>query len=201
MRKTGRISSWKSDKGFGFIAPATGGKELFVHIKALGGSRAPAISSEVSYEEAFDAQGRTRAERVVMVGGGLTPRPALKALGLASVFLATLTGLTVFGLIPLSLLYLYLGMSVLTFLAYSWDKSAAQRGAWRTKENTLHLFSLLGGWPGALYAQQLLRHKSSKQSFRIAYWLTVLLNIAGLAYLLSSHGRWLLHLIADIIPS
>lgn len=200
MRKTGRISSWKSDKGFGFIAPAAGGKELFVHIKALGGSRAPAIGSEVSYEEAFDAQGRARAERVVIVGSVITPSSALKALGAASVFLATLTGMTVFGLIPLPLLYLYLGMSVLTFIAYALDKSAAQQGAWRTAENTLHLFSLFGGWPGALYAQQLLRHKSSKKSFRFAYWLTVLLNIAGLGYLLSSHGRWLLHLIADIMP-
>ncbi|MFP5462920.1 MAG: DUF1294 domain-containing protein, partial [Gammaproteobacteria bacterium] len=35
------------------------------------------------------------------------------------------------------------------------------------------------GWPGALLAQQLLRHKTSKQSFLFGYWTTVLLNVAG----------------------
>ena len=36
---------------------------------------------------------------------------------------------------------------------------------------------LLCGWPGALLAQKGLRHKSSKQSFRSAFWITVLLNL------------------------
>ena len=39
------------------------------------------------------------------------------------------------------------------FLAYGHDKSATVRDAWRVKENTLHPFALLGGWPGALAAQ------------------------------------------------
>ena len=73
----------------------------------------------------------------------------------------------------------YAGASVLTFLTYAFDKSAARRGAWRTPESTLHLLDLAGGWPGALLAQQLLRHKSSKQSFVAVFWLTVMANITA----------------------
>ena len=70
----------------------------------------------------------------------------------------------------------YLAVSVLTFILYAVDKSAAKNGSWRTSENTLHLFSLIGGWPGGLIAQQILRHKSKKKSFRDVFWGTALLN-------------------------
>ena len=70
-----------------------------------------------------------------------------------------------------------------TYLAYAGDKRAAQSGAWRTPEQTLHLLALLGGWPAAWWAQQWLRHKSSKQEFRVVYWATVLLHCAGLGVL------------------
>lgn len=42
----------------------------------------------------------------------------------------------------------------------------AERGRWRTPENTLHVAELLGGWPGALVAQQLFRHKTRKISYQ-----------------------------------
>lgn len=72
----------------------------------------------------------------------------------------------------------YLLLSLLCFVIYALDKAAAKAGRWRTPENTLHLLALLGGWPGALLAQQWLRHKSSKLAFRIVFWMTVVLNIA-----------------------
>jgi uncharacterized membrane protein YsdA (DUF1294 family) len=72
-----------------------------------------------------------------------------------------------------------LGLSLLTFLAYAVDKSAAINGRWRTREKTLHLLSVAGGWPGALLAQQLLRHKCSKPSFVAVFWITVAANAAG----------------------
>ncbi|WJG09423.1 DUF1294 domain-containing protein [Aliiglaciecola sp. LCG003] len=76
----------------------------------------------------------------------------------------------------------YIGISLVTFLAYLIDKSAAQEGRWRTKESTLHLFALLGGWPGALVAQNWLRHKSKKTSFRLVFCCTVVLNCSGLGW-------------------
>ncbi|WP_417910014.1 DUF1294 domain-containing protein [Candidatus Electronema sp. PJ] len=78
----------------------------------------------------------------------------------------------------------YLLISLLTFVIYAKDKSAAAKGSWRIPENTLHFLALIGGWPGALLAQQVLRHKSKKQPFRFVFYLTVLLNCGLLVCLL-----------------
>ena len=67
--------------------------------------------------------------------------------------------------------------SLVTFIVYALDKSAAKRGRRRVRERTLHLLSLLGGWPGALAAQRVLRHKCSKGRFLVVFWLTVVLNV------------------------
>jgi uncharacterized membrane protein YsdA (DUF1294 family) len=63
------------------------------------------------------------------------------------------------------------------------DKSAARRDRWRTRESTLHLLGAIGGWPGALAAQQLLRHKSAKPSFQGVFWLTVVANVGAVGWL------------------
>ncbi|WCM90742.1 DUF1294 domain-containing protein [Acidovorax sp. NCPPB 3576] len=73
------------------------------------------------------------------------------------------------------------GVNLVTFAVYASDKAAARSGGWRTSEQRLHLLALLGGWPAAWWAQQWLRHKSSKASFRAVYWVTVVANCAGLA--------------------
>ena len=67
------------------------------------------------------------------------------------------------------------------------------------QERTLHLFSLLGGWPGALAAQRLFRHKSSKASFQTTYWITVALNCAALGWLLSPYGAQTLEMVIGAI--
>ena len=67
---------------------------------------------------------------------------------------------------------------------YGFDKSAAQRGRQRTPENTLHIVALLGGWPGALLAQDLFRHKSSKAEVQWMFWTTVVVNCGALVWLL-----------------
>ena len=85
--------------------------------------------------------------------------------------------------LPVWLLGAMAALNLVTFLSYALDKSAAQRGGWRTSEKQLHLLALLGGWPAAWWAQQWLRHKSRKQEFRTVYWATVLLHCAGLATL------------------
>ena len=84
------------------------------------------------------------------------------------------------------LLMAYLAMSVITYLAYASDKSAARRSKRRTPEKTLHLLALCCGWPGALLAQRRLRHKSSKPSFLAVFWLTVVVNLMAVAWLLGA---------------
>jgi len=78
---------------------------------------------------------------------------------------------------------LYAGASVVCFIFYAIDKSAAKAGRWRTPESTLLLLGLCCGWPGAILAQQWLRHKSSKTSFQLAFWLTVAVNLAAFGWL------------------
>lgn len=77
----------------------------------------------------------------------------------------------------------FAGLSALTFLAYAIDKTRASRGLWRIPENQLHLLSLAGGWPGALAAQQLLRHKNAKTEFQSVFWASVAGHVSGVLWL------------------
>ena len=92
------------------------------------------------------------------------------------------------GKLPLIVVGLYIVMSFIAYIAYAIDKSAAQNGRWRTQERNLHIFSLIGGWPGAFLAQTKLRHKSSKEEFKSIYWVTVFLNLGGLFWLHTENG-------------
>ncbi|WP_394128700.1 DUF1294 domain-containing protein [Vibrio hepatarius] len=83
---------------------------------------------------------------------------------------------------------IYLLMSFVTFVTYAIDKRAAVKGQWRTSENTLHLMSLFFGWPGALVAQQTLRHKSQKQPFKAILWITIIMNTMLFSWTLTPSG-------------
>ena len=98
---------------------------------------------------------------------------------------------------PVQLLYFYLAASTLTFLVYAKDKSAAQTGRWRSKESTLHTLALFGGWPGALIAQQALRHKSRKLSFQMGFWLTVMVNCGAFGWLFTQEGAAFLRMVIE----
>ncbi len=88
--------------------------------------------------------------------------------------------------VPFQVGLVYLGASLVCFMAYAFDKSAARAGRWRTSEQSLLVLGLVGGWPGAIAAQQLLRHKTAKPSFQTAFWATVLLNVAAFVALATS---------------
>lgn len=92
------------------------------------------------------------------------------ALPLAGSMLMWLQGIS---LIPLSA---YGIVSVLAFFLYWSDKRKARTERWRTPENVLHAVELAGGWPGALVAQQLFRHKTRKVSYQVLFWAIVLLH-------------------------
>jgi uncharacterized membrane protein YsdA (DUF1294 family)/cold shock CspA family protein len=193
MRTKGKLTSWNEEKGFGFITPMGKGKQTFIHITAFSNrNRRPEVGQMVTYELSSDKQGRPRAIKATLTGDRL-PEKAKRSNGLLSIVVAVcfliIVGISVLSArIPLHILALYVAASLLTFIMYAWDKSAAKSGEWRTQESTLHLMSLAGGWPGALIAQQKLRHKTKKQSFRLVFWVTVLLNCGAFVWLFTQNG-------------
>jgi uncharacterized membrane protein YsdA (DUF1294 family)/cold shock CspA family protein len=193
MRYQGRITTWKDDKGFGFITPNGGGQQVFVHISSFSNrQRRPEGNEIVTYELKVDVKGRAQANTVAFVGEQPTPSSLPGRSNIPPIFavcfLVFVVVAVVAGRLPIAVLALYVVASLVAFFAYAFDKSAALRNQWRTQESTLHLFALLGGWPGALAAQRLLRHKSAKASFQAAFWVTVVLNCGALGWLLSPSG-------------
>ena len=70
MRFQGRVSEWKDDRGFGFIAPNGGGSRLFLHISSFSDrQRRPAVGDLVTYEVSTDGKGRPQATAACFIGG------------------------------------------------------------------------------------------------------------------------------------
>lgn len=122
-----------------------------------------------------DASGRNSPGRN---SGGQIQNPRLKLLVFAVVCALPLTGSLLYWLRGISLIPLaaYGIVSVLAFFLYWSDKRKARTDRWRTPENVLHAVELAGGWPGALLAQQVFRHKTRKLSFQLLFWMIVLLH-------------------------
>jgi uncharacterized membrane protein YsdA (DUF1294 family) len=114
---------------------------------------------------------------------GREPGPAVQRLRLKLVVFALVCALPLFGALLLGLravswvpLTAYGLVSMVTFLLYWSDKRKARADAWRIPENVLHAVELAGGWPGALLAQQVFRHKTRKVPFQVVFWFIVLLH-------------------------
>ncbi|WP_063651476.1 DUF1294 domain-containing protein [Aliivibrio fischeri] len=181
----GRVVEWNDSKGYGFISALNGGLKVFLHISTLKNkNHRPKVGDEVSFDINEEIKGRFNANNVSIAGVNTIPSTIMFCfiyLVLASVALVMFNGEKMF-------LVLYLGMSLLTYAMYAVDKNAAKKGNWRTPENTLHVLSLLGGWPGALFAQNQFRHKSKKQPFKTILWITIFMNIGAFAWTFTSSG-------------
>ena len=204
MRHQGKISYWKDEQGFGFISPNVRAKQVFVHIKSFSNrQRRPQLNEIVTYVLNTDVKGRVFADDVVLIHKQVTQRDFSAydnfLLALALVFILLLFLAVQSSILPSYVLGLFFVLSMVTFGAYAMDKSAARKGRWRTKEKTLHFFALFGGWPGAIVAQRLLRHKSKKLSFQIYFWLTVAFNFVALGWLSTISGYKFFHVVAGLI--
>jgi uncharacterized membrane protein YsdA (DUF1294 family)/cold shock CspA family protein len=191
MRYKGILIKWHADKAFGFIKPKAGGADIFIHKSALSNKKqTPQINDIITFSITQDKNGKYCASDAAFLGEKLIFKKKKKSrhfsIYLSFLFLIAITVAHFIGQFPPQLLFGYWCVSATTYLIYMFDKSRAQRGAWRIQENTLHLFAFIGGWPGAAIAQQLLRHKSQKIKFRKVFWLTVIINVGCLIWLLST---------------
>ena len=195
MELRGKLKNWNDQKGFGFIVPEQGGPDVFAHISAMRGDCRPAAGDQVLYVDGRDAIRRRpqlqqtrptalRAEKQLPAQRTqLSSSGSIRQLRVKLLIFLGLCALPLFGSLQVLLnqhallpLLAYVLASVLAFLLYWYDKQSAQKGRWRTQENTLHLCELAGGWPGALLAQQVFRHKTRKTSYQLLFWGIVLLH-------------------------
>jgi uncharacterized membrane protein YsdA (DUF1294 family)/cold shock CspA family protein len=190
MRFAGRITDWNDGKGFGFVMPNGGGDRAFVHVNEFRrGARRPATGDLISYLPVKDAQGRLQAREIRHAGEKAPVRRERSRMPRAVIGAAALVAVVAgaaLGKMPVFMAGAYLALGLVSYLLYFFDKMAAERGGQRTPENTLHLFDLLGGWAGALIAQQQFRHKTIKQPFQAIFWATVAVNVVAAWWLLHS---------------
>ena len=196
----GVIDRFETERGFGFIR--CDGRSVFFHVRDFRGSaQPPAAGMAVVFEEIHVG---TKGPRAVAVRPKLSVRsatamqdasplrPAPRAVqrpqtsgSAAAVLMLVWLGLLAWAgwqrRLPVPVLLALPLLNLATFMAYWLDKHAALQRRWRTSEQTLHLMALVGGWPGAWWGQQLLRHKSVKASFRQMYWFTVAMNLVATA--------------------
>ncbi|WP_296244263.1 MULTISPECIES: DUF1294 domain-containing protein [unclassified Psychrobacter] len=209
IRKQGHIKKWQDDKGFGFIETAAG-ESVFFHVSAFKAQRRPTIGEQVVFTVEQDNQGRLQAkdvqelsfvqQKMAQKNQKIRQRNhkrnaqaefeagQKKRLFLGIGFYGVLILLAVMNKLSWLIVAWYAALGVITYGMYAKDKAAAQGGDWRTPESTLHLLSALGGWVGAMVAQTYLRHKSQKPEFRIVYYLTVIINLAGLLFMMVGGG-------------
>lgn len=219
-KQQGRVNKWQEDKGFGFIE-TDGGESLFFHISEFKAKRRPQVGEQVVFSIATDNQGRLQAKQVQELrfveqkmaskNSQIRQRNQQRIaqadfesgqknrLFFGVGFYAVLALLAVMDKLSWLVVGWYAVLGLITYMMYAKDKAAAQSGDWRTPESTLHLLSALGGWVGAMVAQTYLRHKSQKREFRTTYYMTVIINLAALVFIVMGGGLdTLLEMLASV---
>ena len=202
LRLQGTVCYWRDDKGFGFVI--TDHKErVFFHIRDFKQTpaRRPQQGDRLSFELGVDKQQRRYAQSLQLEESSVAQIKPAKAtapdvyqiqqqawcfryLFFALLLLSLLAGSFAF-IVPL----FYLEASLFTYWLYQIDKKLAASGhSSRLPEESLQMFSLIGGWPGALIAQKRLHHKVHKMSFQREFRFVVYGNSCFLLWLLSESG-------------
>ena len=202
MQRLGKVQDWNDDRGYGFIAPldaAGDDARAFFHIRDYQqAGRRPEQGELVKYAATRQNDGRWRASEVRRA---VQPAPSPKRskpapkpyrtrdsvasdllrAGLVLAYVVFIAWTVERGMLMLEIAFIPVIACIVTFMAYAADKHFAQSNRWRIPEANLHLLEFVGGWPGALLAQRVLRHKTRKVSYRIVFWMMVVLNVLAMA--------------------
>ena len=212
-RQQGIVSYWRDDKGFGFIQTSAE-QRLFFHIRDFQTTplQRPQKGDHISFAIGQDKQQRTCATSLQLEQSHTASLNTIKAktthytdyvqiqnkafwfryLFFVLTLMALLAGTFLFA-VPL----FYLQASLFTYWLYQIDKNLAASGhASRLSEESLQMFSLIGGWPGALVAQKRLHHKVHKNVFQREFRFVIYGNSCFLLWLLSKPGSHFLQKIA-----
>lgn len=202
LRLQGTVSYWRDDKGFGFVTTDSA-ERVFFHIRDFEQTpaRRPQQGDRLSFQLGLDKQQRSYAmvvqlEEIAAVAEQSTKVAApdfyqilqqswyFRYLFFALLLLSLLAGSFAFT-VPL----FYLEASLFTYWLYQMDKQLACSGQKsRLPEESLQMFSLIGGWPGALVAQKRLHHKVHKTPFQREFRIVIYGNSCFLLWLLSESG-------------
>jgi uncharacterized membrane protein YsdA (DUF1294 family)/cold shock CspA family protein len=190
-----QLEEWNPSRGFGFLR--RGRRRIFMHITDF---RAPLgelrVGGTYRFKIGADVQGRQCAVGVVpnitkpVRERGARNRasnperinPGNDFAGLRASDLAIIAGLLILPAVSfigrdldLFIPSIWVGIaSLLTFFIYRDDKRRAENGEWRISEFRLHFLEAIGGWPGALLAQRVIRHKCSKVSYNLSLWMIII---------------------------
>lgn len=202
---SGKLAKWKDERGFGFIQPADGSQEVFLHISEVkDATRRPQENDTIYYHCVVDSDGKVRACKAFILGArnkstslsNGTKWPKTKTSGFPIVEVILLSLLPLVGAVHFTWmthnpvpLVLYPVVSFVTYALYVDDKSRAKQKNWRISEKTLHLSEIAGGWMGGFIAQRMLHHKNRKESYQVEFWAIVIVHYIGWLFWLFSGKR------------
>ncbi len=209
-RLQGTVSYWRDDKGFGFVT-TDNAERVFFHIRDFSQvpARRPQQGDRLSFQLGFDKQQRSYALKLQLDEPAVPFSKSNQSAGIdfyqirqqawcfrylffALLLISLLAGSFVFT-VPL----FYLEASLFTYWLYQIDKKLACSGQTsRLPEESLQMFSLIGGWPGALLAQKHLHHKVHKAPFQREFRFVIYGNSCFLLWLLSDSGADFLQKVA-----
>jgi len=175
-RQQGVITDWGPRSSFGYAR--SGDERAFLHIgNFIRRGKWPEEADRVSFVWGKDPQGRPCAQEIVLLSRGSVLSWAHFVV-LAALLVVPALAVPKLGdwLSPWWLgLCVAINSSLVTLNLWL-DKRYAISSRYRIPEATLHLFELMGGWPGSYLAQRFYRHKISKKSYQVIFWMIVAIH-------------------------